>query len=269
MENTFINNAFVHPKAKIGKNVTISPFCYIAENVEIGDNTYIGPHAVIQDYVKIGSNCKIYPGAVIGGEPQDLKFKGEVSYVEIGDNVMIREYCTVSRGTAASGKNKTVIGDNSFLMAYVHVAHDCRIGKHVILVSYVGLAGETDVDDWAIIGGASVVHQFTHIGCHAMLSGGSIVGKDIPPYSLIGKRPVSFCGINLVGLKRRGYTTEQLERIRDIYRVIYQGGMNVGMACRKVEEELPESEEKRIILDFIKDSKRGIVRYNPSQAKEE
>lgn len=268
MDN-FINGSYIHPKAKIGKNVTIGPFCYIAENVEIGDGCTLASHVVVRDWVKIGNNCKIYEGAVIGGEPQDLKFKGEVSYVEIGNNVMIRENCTISRGTAASGKNKTVIGDYSFLMAYVHVAHDCRIGQHVILVSYVGLAGETDIDDWAIVGGASVVHQFSHIGTHAMLSGGSIVGKDIPPYSLIGKRPVSFCGINLVGLRRRGFTVEQLERIREVYRIIYQEGMNVGAACRKVEEALPDSEEKRTILDFIRNSKRGIVRYNPSQAREE
>lgn len=262
------NNAFVHPNAKIGKNVIISPFCTIAEHVEIGDNCWIGPGAAINDYVKIGNNCKIFNGAVIGAIPQDLKFKGEESYVEIGDNVMIREYCTVSRGTAASGKNVTKIGNNTFLMAYVHVAHDCNVGNNVILVSYTGLAGETDVEDWVIVGGSSAVHQFTHIGCHAMLSGGSYVGKDIPPYAMIGKRPVSFCGINIVGLKRRGFTNEQIERIRDVYRIIYQSGLNVSAACKKAEEELPESEEKRIILDFIANSKRGIVRFSSKQEED-
>ena len=257
-----MENAFVHPNAKIGKNVVISPFCYIAEHVEIGDNCWIGPYATINDYVKIGSNCKIFNGAVIGAIPQDLKFKGEESYVEIGNNVMIREYCTVSRGTAASGKNKTVIGDNSFLMAYVHVAHDCCVGSHVILVSYTGLAGETDVDDWAIVGGHSAVHQFTRIGCHAMLSGASFLGKDVPPFAIVGKRPVVFRGVNIVGIRRRGYTLEQIDRIRDVYRIIYQSGLNVTDACKKAEEELPDSEEKRIILDFIAASKRGIVRYN-------
>lgn len=187
-----MENANVHPNAKIGKNVVISPFVTIAEHVEIGDNCWIGPCAAINDYVKIGNNCKIFNGAVIGGLPQDLKFQGEESYVEIGNNVTIREYCTISRGTAASGKNKTVIGDDTFLMAYVHVAHDCRIGSHCILVSYVGLAGETDVDDWAIIGGSSAVHQFTHIGTHAMISGGSFLSKDVPPYSIVGDRPVRF-----------------------------------------------------------------------------
>ena len=257
-------NAIVHPNAKIGKNVTISPFVTIAEHVEIGDNCWIGPGAAILDYVKIGNNCKIYNGAVIGGEPQDLKFKGEVSYVEIGDNVMIREFCTISRGTAASGKNVTKIGNNSFLMAYVHVAHDCCIGNNVILVSYTGLAGETDVDDWAIIGGSSAVHQFCHIGCHAMLSGGSYVGKDIPPFALVGNRPVSFAGINRVGLKRRGYTDEQLDRIMDVYRIIYNSGLNVTAACKKAQEELEDSPEKKIILDFIAASKRGIVRFGKS-----
>lgn len=264
-----MENTFVHPNAKIGKNVVISPFSTIAEHVEIGDGTWIGPFVSINDYVKIGKNCKIFNGAVIGALPQDLKFKGEVSYVEIGDNVMIREYCTVSRGTAASGKFKTVIGNDTFLMAYVHVAHDCKVGSHVIIVSYTGLAGEADIDDWAIIGGASAVHQFSLIGAHAMLSGGSLVGKDVPPFAMAGKRPLSFCGINIIGLKRRGFTTEQIERIRDIYRVIYQSGMNVSAACKKVEETFPESAEKRTILDFIAASKRGIIRYNPKLAPEE
>ena len=264
-----MENANVHPNAKIGNNVVISPFCTIAEHVEIGDNCWIGPCAAINDYVKIGNNCKIFNGAVIGGLPQDLKFQGEESWVEIGNNVTIREYCTVSRGTAASGKNKTVIGDDTFLMAYVHVAHDCRIGSHCILVSYVGLAGETDVDDWAIIGGSSAVHQFTHIGTHAMISGGSFLSKDVPPYSIVGDRPVTFSGINVVGLRRRGFTMEQIDRMRDVYRIIYMNGLNVSDACRAAESELPESPEKRTILDFIENSKRGIVRYNPLKSTQE
>lgn len=264
-----MENANVHPKAKIGKNVVISPFVTIGEHVEIGDNCWIGPCAAINDFVKIGNNCKIFNGAVIGGLPQDLKFKGEESYVEIGNNVMIREFCTVSRGTAASGKNKTIIGDDSFLMAYVHVAHDCCIGKHCILVSYVGLAGETDVDDWAIIGGSSAVHQFTHIGTHAMVAGGSFLSKDVPPYAIVGDRPVTFSGINVVGLRRRGFTMEQIDRMRDVYRIIYMNGLNVSDACRAAEAELPDSPEKRIILDFIENSKRGIVRYNPLKSTQE
>lgn len=254
-------NAIVHPNAKIGKNVIISPFAVIEEHVEIGDNCWIGPGASIKNYVKIGNNCKIFDYAVIGGLPQDLKFKGEESWVEIGNNVMIREFCTVSRGTAASGKNVTKIGNDTFLMAYVHVAHDCRIGNHVILVSYCGLAGETDVDDWAIIGGTSAVHQFTHIGTHVMVAGGSKIKRDIPPYCLAGKQPVVFGGINRVGLKRRGFTDEQLNRIWDVYRIIYQSGLNPTQACKKAEEELPESEEKRTILDFFENSTRGVIRF--------
>lgn len=264
-----MENSMVHPNAKIGANVTISPFCYIAENVEIGEGAWIGPHVTIFDYVKIGKNCRIFPGAVIGAIPQDLKFAGEVSYVEIGDNVTIRECATVNRGTAASGKFKTIIGNNSFIMSYVHVAHDCVVGNNVILVSYVGLAGETEVNDFAIIGGNSAAHQFSKIGIHAMLSGGSLIGKDVPPYALAGKRPLSFAGVNIVGLRRRGFSNEQIERIRDIYRVIYQGNMNVSDACKKIETEFPETEEKRIILNFIADSKRGIIRYNPNSEEEE
>lgn len=263
-----MNNSVVHPNAKIGKNVVIEPFCYIAENVEIGDNCHIGPNVTVYDYVKIGNNCNIFPGAVIGAIPQDLKFQGEVTYVEIGDNVTIRECATINRGTAASGKYKTIIKNNVLVMSYVHVAHDCVIGNNVILVSYVGLAGETDVDDYAIIGGNSSAHQFTKIGCHAMLSGGSLIGKDVPPYAMAGKRPLSFFGINIVGLRRRGFTSEQIERIRDIYRVIYQSGLNVSDACKKVEAEMPDSNEKRVILDFIAESKRGIIKYSPSSSEE-
>ncbi|MEF9987090.1 MAG: acyl-ACP--UDP-N-acetylglucosamine O-acyltransferase [Bacteroidales bacterium] len=264
-----MENSVVHPKAKIGANVTIGPFCCIAENVEIGEGSWIGPNVTIFDYVKIGKNCKIFPGAVIGAIPQDLKFGGEISYVEIGDNVVIRECATIHRGTAASGKAKTIIGNNTFIMAYVHVAHDCVIGNNVILVSYVGLAGETDVDDFAIIGGSSAAHQFSKIGAHAMLSGGSLIGKDVPPYALAGKRPLSYAGINIIGLRRRGFTTEQITRIKEIYRVIYQSNLNVSDACKKIEADFPETIEKRVILNFIAASKRGIIRYNPKASSEE
>ena len=247
-----MENSVIHPNAKIGRNVTVGPFCWIAENVEIGEGTWIGPNVTIFDYVKIGKNCKIFPGAVIGAIPQDLKFAGEVSYVEIGDDTIIRE-----------------CANHTFVMAYAHVAHDCVIGDNVILVSYVGLAGETDVDDYAIIGGHSAAHQFSKIGQHAMLSGGSLVGKDVPPYVLAGKRPLSFEGVNVIGLRRRGYTNEQIERIRDIYRVIYHSGLNVSDACKKIEEEFEETPEKRVILDFIASSKRGIIRYNPTVAADE
>ena len=198
-----------------------------------------------------------------------MKFHGEITYVEIGDNVTIRECATINRGTEASGKGITKIGNNTLVMSYVHVAHDCVVGNNCILVSFVGLAGETDVDDYAIIGGSSAAHQFSKIGKHAMLSGGSMVGKDVPPYALAGKRPLSYVGINIVGLRRRGFSVEQIERIRDIYRVIYDSDLNVSDACRKVEAEFEESEEKRTILDFIASSKRGIIKRNPTVIADE
>lgn len=259
----------VHPNAKIAKNVEIGPYSFIAENVEIGEGSWIGPNVTIFDYVKIGKNCKIFPGAVIGAIPQDLKFDGEESYVEIGDNTVIRECVTVNRGTAASGKAKTVVGDNCLLMSYVHVAHDCHVKNNVILVSYVGLAGETEVDDYAIVGGASAAHQFTKIGAYAMLAGGSLVAKDVPPYALAGHRPLVFSGINVVGLRRRGFSMEQMERIKEIYRIIYNSGLNRADACIALERDFPESEEKRTILEFIRTSKRGIVKYHDSGSIEE
>lgn len=250
----------VHPNAKIGKNVEIGPYCYIAENVEIGEGTVISPNVTIFDYVKIGKNCKIFPGAVIGAIPQDLKFSGEVTYVEIGDNTTVRECATINRGTAASGKYKTIVGNNVLLMSYVHVAHDCVIKDNVILVSYTGIAGETNIDEWAIIGGASAVHQFSHIGAHAMLGGGSLVAMDVPPFALAGHRPLSFSGINVVGLRRRGFSVEQIDRIRNIYRLIYNSGLNRSDACIALERDFPDSPEKELILNFIRSSKRGIIR---------
>ena len=254
----------IHPNAQLAPNVTVEDFTTIAEHVEIGEGTWIGPNVTICDYVKIGKNCKIFSGAVVGGIPQDLKFKGEVTHVEIGDNVTIRECVTINRGTAASGKGVTRIGDNCLIMSYVHVAHDCRVGKNVVLVSSVGLAGETDVDDWAIIGGLSGAHQFSKIGAHVMLSGGSMISKDVPPYVLAGHRPLVYGGLNLVGLRRRGFTTQQTDLIREIYRVIYQSGLSTLDACDKVEAAFPPSEERDNILNFIRTSKRGIIRAKTS-----
>ncbi|MCF0178594.1 MAG: acyl-ACP--UDP-N-acetylglucosamine O-acyltransferase [Bacteroidales bacterium] len=255
-----MSTAYIHPNAKIGKNCTIEPFAYIAEHVEIGDNCWIGPHAVIMDYVKIGNGCKVFPGAVVGAIPQDLKFSGEVSYVEIGNNTTIRECATINRGTAASGKALTKIGNDTLIMSYVHVAHDCKVGNHCILVSHVGIAGETDVDDWAIIGGGSLVHQFSKIGAHAMVGGASAINKDIPPYILAARNPITFEGINIVGLRRRGFTAAQIEEIKAIYRIIYDSDANVSDALRVVSEVYPDSPIAATIVDFIKGSKRGIVK---------
>ncbi|MBO5194245.1 MAG: acyl-ACP--UDP-N-acetylglucosamine O-acyltransferase [Bacteroidales bacterium] len=261
--------ATVHPNAKIGENVEIGPYAYIDEFVEIGDGCRILPHATIFNYVKMGKNCSVFPGAVIGAIPQDLKFDGEVTYVEIGDNVNVRECATINRGTKASGKGVTRIGSNTLLMSYTHVAHDCTVGEHCILVSYVGIAGETEVGDWAILGGSTVAHQFSKIGAHAMVGGGSKINKDIPPYTLCGRDPISYAGINIVGLRRRGFTSDQIRNIKDIYDKIYASGLNVSDACAKVEAGFPESEERDTILDFIRNSKRGIVRGNSISAKGE
>lgn len=261
--------ATVHPNAKIGENVEIGPYAYIDEFVEIGDGCRILPHATVFNYVKMGKNCCVFPGAVVGAVPQDLKFDGEITYVEIGDNVNIRECATINRGTKASGKGVTRIGSNTLLMSYTHVAHDCTVGEHCILVSYVGIAGETEVGDWAILGGSTVAHQFSKIGAHAMVGGGSKINKDIPPYTLCGRDPISYAGINIVGLRRRGFSSDQIRNIKDIYDMIYASGLNVSDACAKVEAGFPESEERNTILDFIKNSKRGIVRGNTISAKGE
>ncbi|MFA7117074.1 MAG: acyl-ACP--UDP-N-acetylglucosamine O-acyltransferase [Bacteroidales bacterium] len=259
----------ISPKAKIAEDVVIGPNCYVEENVEIGSGTILEPNVVIYNYTKIGKNCHIFPGAVLGAIPQDKKYDGEITYLEIGDHTTIRECVTLNRGTAASGKKITKIGDNCLFMSYVHVAHDCKIGDNVILTSYVGLAGETDVDDWAIIGGASAVHQFSKIGAHCMISGGSMVSKDIPPYSLAGHRPSVYCGINIVGLRRRNFSREQIDRIKSIYNILYYSGMNRSDACKVIENEFEETQEKRVILDFIKNSKRGIIKCESSFTAEE
>ncbi|HEY5509516.1 MAG TPA: acyl-ACP--UDP-N-acetylglucosamine O-acyltransferase [Prolixibacteraceae bacterium] len=248
----------IHPNAKLAKGVVVEPFATIGDDVIIGEGTNIGSHATIFPGTRIGKNCKIFPGAVIGGEPQDLKFKGEYSTVEIGNNTTIRECVTINRGTAAKGK--TLIGSNSLIMAYVHIAHDCVVGDNVILVNATSLAGEVLVDDYAIIGGHSAIHQFCHIGKHVMLSGGSLVRKDVPPYIKAGREPLSYAGVNSIGLRRREFSNEIITQIQDIYRIIYQKGYNNSQALEVVEAELPASKERDDILLFIKDSKRGIIK---------
>lgn len=252
--------ATVHPNAKIAENVEICQGAYIAENVEIGEGSWIGPNAVVFDYVKIGKNCKVFPGAVVGAIPQDLKFENEISYVEIGDNTTIRECATINRGTASSGKGTTKVGNNVLLMSYTHVAHDCVLGDHVIFTSYTGVAGETQVDEWAILGGGTMAHQFSHIGAHAMVGGGSLIHKDVPPYILAGREPLVFAGVNIVGLRRRGFDNETINTIKDIYRVIYNEGFNRSDACDVVEQGFPYSRERDVILNFIRGSKRGIIK---------
>lgn len=252
--------AFVSPDAQLGENVEVGPYAYIDKDVVIGDNCKIHPHAVIYSYVRMGHDCEVFPGAVVGAIPQDLKYDGEVTYVEIGDHVTIRECATINRGTNASGKGVTKVGNNTLIMSYVHIAHDCRVGNHCILTSYVGIAGETDVDDWAIIGGGTKVHQFSHIGTHAMVGGACKVNKDIPPYSICGRDPICYAGVNIVGLRRRGFSSDVIRNIKDIYDTIYFQGYNISDGCAKVYAGFPQSEERDTILEFIRNSKRGIVR---------
>ena len=254
--------AYVHPEAKLAENVVVEPFVTIDKDVIIGEGTRIGSSVTILPGVRIGKNCQIFPGAVIGAVPQDLKFRGEYSTVEIGDNTTIREFVTINRGTSAKGK--TVIGNNCLLMAYVHVAHDCVVGNNVILVNNTQLAGEVIVDDYAILAGMVAVHQFVHVGSHVMIAGGSLVRKDVPPFIKAGREPLSYVGINSIGLRRRNISNEKIREIQEIYRYIYQKGLNISQAVEIIEAEMPASTERDEILLFIKDSKRGIIRgYMP------
>ncbi len=250
--------AYIHPDAKIASTVVIDPFVTIDKNVEIGEGTWIGSNVTIMEGVRIGKNCRIFPGSVIGAIPQDLKFKGEDTLAIIGDNTTLREYVTVNRGTAAKGK--TVIGDNCLLMAYCHVAHDCVLGNNIIISNATQLAGEVVIDDFAILSGGILVHQFTHIGSHVMIQGGSKVNKDVPPFVTAGRDPLSYAGINSIGLRRRGYTNEQIRDIQDVYRYVYLKGMNTTHAIERIMAELPATNERDEILLFIKNSPRGIVK---------
>jgi UDP-N-acetylglucosamine acyltransferase len=254
--------AYVHPDAKVAENVVIEPFVSIDRDVVIGEGTHIGSSVTILEGTRIGKNCKIFPGAVIGAIPQDLKFRGEYTTVEIGDNNTLREYVTVNRGTVSKGK--TVVGNNNLIMAYVHIAHDCKVGNAVILGNNTQLAGEVIIDDWAIISGMTGIHQFCHIGSHVMIAGGSLVRKDVPPFIKAGREPLSYVGINSIGLRRRNYSNEKIREIQDIYRYIYQKGLNNAQAVEIIEAEMPATQERDEVLLFVKDSKRGIIRgYYP------
>lgn len=249
---------YVHPDAKIAANVKIEPFASIYGNVEIGEGTWIGPHAVVMDGARIGKNCRIFPGAVISAIPQDLKYAGEDSIVEIGNNTTIREFCTVNRGTKIRGK--TVIGNNVLLMAYVHVAHDCILKDHVILVNNVTLGGEIVVEDWAILSAHTIVHQYVTIGKHVMVQGGSKVGMDVPPYITAGREPLCYGGLNSVGLKRRNFTADQINLLQDIYRILFQKGYNTTHAMEIISSEFPPSTERDDVLNFVKNSRRGLIK---------
>ena len=250
--------AFIHPDARLGNDVTVEPFAFISGNVVIGEGTWVGPHSTIMDGARIGKNCKIFPSAVVSGIPQDLKFRGEETTAEIGDNTTIRECVTVNRGTAAVGK--TIIGNDCLLMAYSHIGHDCVIGNNCIIGNATSLAGEVNVDDWAILSGGTLVHQFSRIGAHVMIGGASKVRTDVPPFIKADRDPLSYLGLNSVGLTRRGFPKERIDEIHNIYRVIYQNGKNISQALDRVEKEFKSSPDRDYILEFIRKSERGIIR---------
>jgi UDP-N-acetylglucosamine acyltransferase len=261
------NLASIHPEAKIGANVTVEPFAMIYGDVVIGDGCWIGPHAVIMDGARIGKNCRIFPGAVVSAIPQDLKFAGEVTTAEIGDNTTLRECVTINRGTAA--KMKTIVGNNCLLMAYVHVAHDCILGNNVIISNSVNLAGEVEIGNFVVIGGAAAVRQFTRIGEYAFISGYSQVRKDVPPFVRAGREPLCYVGINSVGLRRKNFPNETIYSIQDMYRALYQSDMNHSQALAHIEANIQPSEARDIIVNFIRSSKRGIMRGFSSEVEDD
>lgn len=250
--------AYIHPAAKIAPSVVIDPFVTIDANVEIGEGTHISSNVTILEGSRIGKNCNIFPGAVVGAIPQDLKFRGEDTLAVVGDNTTLREFVTVNRGTASKGK--TVVGDNCLIMAYSHVAHDCTVGNHVIISNATQLAGEVIVDDYAVIGGGTLVHQFCHLGAHVMIQGGALINKDVPPFVKAAREPISYAGVNSIGLRRRDFSSETIRDIQDIYRYLYLSGLNVTDAVVRIEAELPATPERDEIIMFIRNSKRGIIR---------
>ena len=250
--------AYIHPEAKIGKNVEVGPFSYIDKDVIIGDNNKIMPNVTILEGARIGNGNTFFPGSVISATPQDLKFKGEVTTAEIGDNNLIRENVTVNRGTAAN--NRTVVGSNNLLMEGVHVAHDAIVGNGCIIGNATKLAGEIIIDDNAIVSAAVLMHQFCRVGGYVMIQGGSRFSQDIPPYIIAGRDPIVYAGINIIGLRRRGFSNELIQNIHDAYRIIYQSGLNRSEALKQVEQEIPMSKEIEYILEFIRTSQRGIIK---------
>jgi UDP-N-acetylglucosamine acyltransferase len=248
----------IHPDAKIGQNVTIGAFTTIGADTVIGDNCHIGPNVTIYNGARIGQNCQIFPGAVISAVPQDLKYQGENTTVEIGNNVIIRECCTINRGTQDAWR--TAVGDNCLLMAYVHIAHDCIVGKGCILANNVTLAGHIEVEDYARIGGMTAVHQFVRIGGNVMIGGGSLVRKDVPPFVMAAREPLSYAGINSVGLKRAKFSAADLHHIEDIYRILFVRGYSVKNAISLIETQISPSPYRDRILDFVRNAKRGLMK---------
>lgn len=251
--------AQVHPAAELAADVEVGPYAVIGEHVRIGSGTRIGAHAVIDNYTEIGRDNHIYQFASVGAEPQDLKFAGEESWLRIGDRNRIREFATLHRGTADGG-GETMVGSDCLFMAYSHVAHDCRVGDHVILANGATLAGHVTVEDYAILGGLSAVHQFTRIGAHVMISGGSMVAQDVVPYAMAQGDRAKIAGINLVGLKRRGFSEQALKNIKTAFKVIFRSQLRLEEALERLEAELGDQQEVRHLIDFVRSSERGLTR---------
>ena len=249
--------ASVHPKSSLHDRVIIEPFAHIHEDVVIGEGTKIHSNAVLYPGTRIGKNCEVFPGAVIGVIPQDLKFGGEYTLVEIGDHTVIRECVTIHRGT--NDKLSTKIGSHCLLMTYVHVAHDCTIGNHVILASYTGLSGHVQIDDYAILEGKVAAQQFTHIGKHTFIGGASLIRKNIPPYVKAAREPLTFAGVNSVGLRRRGYSDDTIREIEDLYRILYIQNSNISKGIEAIKSQIPDSEIRTEILNFISSSDKGVI----------
>ena len=250
--------AYVHPGAKIAKNVVIEPFTTIHNNVTIGEGTWIGSNVTIMEGARIGKNCNIFPGAVISAMPQDLKYQGEETTVHIGDNTTIRECATINKGTA--DRMKTVIGNNCLIMAYCHIAHDCLVGDGSIFSNNSTLAGHVTIGKNVVLAGMVAVHQFVSIGNHAFVTGGSLVRKDVPPFVKAAREPLSYVGINSVGLRRRGFEADKIREIQNIYRILYQKNYNNSQAASIIEAEMEATPERDEILQFIRDSQRGIMK---------
>lgn len=248
----------IHENTQIGENVTVEAFTSIHEGVEIGEGTWIGSNVTIYPGAKIGKNCKVFPGAVISAVPQDLKFRGEESTVVIGNNSTIRECVTINRGTV--DKKVTKIGDFCLLMAYVHIAHDCMIGNNVIIANTVQVAGHVSIDEWAFVGGSSAIHQFVKIGMHSMISGGSLVRKDVPPFTKAAREPLSYAGVNSLGLRRRGFSSDSINHIQEVYRYLFLNSLNNSRALEEIEVNLPATKERDEIVNFIRSSERGLMK---------
>ena len=248
--------AVIDASAQLGADVVIGPFSVIGPNVTIGDGTYIGPHVVIERDAELGRECRVSPGAVLAGDPQDLKFGGEVAPLIVGDRTTIRECVTLNRGTNAHGR--TEIGSDTLIMAYVHVAHDCIIGNHVVIANAVQMGGHVEIEDWAIIGGLTAIHQFARVGTHAMVGGDSAVRKDVPPYVKASGHPLEVVGLNAVGLRRRGFTPEAQRALRDAHRILFQSTLNVTQALERIRAEVPQLPEIEHLVQFVERSQRGI-----------